>query len=62
LRLELLDWAEFVLGGATEEEFGAYVRSELQDDGEDASHHDVAMPFWQSYRGLRRWAEKSGGL
>jgi glyoxylase-like metal-dependent hydrolase (beta-lactamase superfamily II) len=62
LRLELLDWAEFVLGGATEEEFADYARTELQDAGEDVAHYDVAMPFWQSYRGLRRWAERHGGL
>jgi glyoxylase-like metal-dependent hydrolase (beta-lactamase superfamily II) len=62
LRLELLDWAEFVLGGATEEEFSDYARTELRDAGEDVAHYDVAMPFWQSYRGLRRWAEQHGGL
>lgn len=62
LRLELLDWAEFVLGGASEEEFVAYARTELRDAGEDVAHYDVAMPFWQSYRGLRRWAEKRGSL
>ena len=58
LRLQLLDWSEFVLGGASEEEFAGYARTELQDAGEDVAHYDVAMPFWQSYRGLRRWAEK----
>ena len=56
------DMGIVVREGATEEEFGAYVSAELQDDGEDVSHHDTAMPFWQSYRGLRRWAEKSGAL
>jgi glyoxylase-like metal-dependent hydrolase (beta-lactamase superfamily II) len=58
LRLELLDWAEFVLGGATEEEFVAYARTELADSGEAAGVYDGAMPFWQSYRGLKRWADK----
>ena len=58
LRLELLDWAEFVLGGATEEEFVAYCRTELKDAGEDVPHYDLAMPLWQSYRGLTRWADK----
>ena len=58
LRLELWDWAEFVLGGAGEEEFIEYVRAELANAGEDVTTYDVAMPLWQSYRGLARWAEK----
>jgi len=58
LRLELWDWAEFVLGGAAEEEFVDYVRAELANAGEDVATYDVAMPLWQSYRGLARWAEK----
>jgi glyoxylase-like metal-dependent hydrolase (beta-lactamase superfamily II) len=57
LRLKLLDWAEFVQGGATEEEFVAYGRTEVADAGEDVQAYDVAMPLWQSYRGLKRWAE-----
>ncbi|TMM09975.1 MAG: MBL fold metallo-hydrolase, partial [Actinobacteria bacterium] len=58
LRLELYDWAEFVQGGASEEEFIAYGRAELENAGEDVSVYDVAMPLWQSYRGLARWAEQ----
>jgi glyoxylase-like metal-dependent hydrolase (beta-lactamase superfamily II) len=57
LRLELLDWAEFVQGGASEEEFIAYGRAELANAGEEVSVYDGAMPLWQSYRGLARWAE-----
>ena len=60
LRLELWDWAEFVLGGAGEQEFIEYVRAELANAGEDVATFDVAMPLWQSYRGLARWAEKQG--
>jgi glyoxylase-like metal-dependent hydrolase (beta-lactamase superfamily II) len=58
LRLELLDWAEFVLGGATQEEFVDYCRTELTDSGEDLESWSQAMPFWQSYLGLKRWADK----
>ncbi len=58
LRLELLDWAEFVLGGASEEEFVAYVRAEVANAGEDLASYDAAMPLWQSYKGLERWAQK----
>jgi glyoxylase-like metal-dependent hydrolase (beta-lactamase superfamily II) len=58
LRLELYDWADFVRGGATEAEFVEYVRTELRDAGEDVEGYDVAMPLWQSYLGLARWAER----
>jgi glyoxylase-like metal-dependent hydrolase (beta-lactamase superfamily II) len=59
LRLELYDWADFVRGGASEDEFVAYVRAELRDAGERAQYYDTAMPLWQSYRGLKRWADLS---
>jgi glyoxylase-like metal-dependent hydrolase (beta-lactamase superfamily II) len=62
LRLELLDWAEFVLGGASEDEFVAYCRTELADSGEPVDIWDIAMPFWQSYQGLKRWADKQADL
>jgi glyoxylase-like metal-dependent hydrolase (beta-lactamase superfamily II) len=62
LRLELLDWAEFVLGGAGEDEFVAYCRAELADAGEPVGIWDHAMPFWQSYQGLKRWADKQADL
>ncbi len=58
LRQRLLDWAESVEGGATEEEFVEYALAELADSGEDAGSFTQAMPLWQSYRGLARWAEK----
>jgi glyoxylase-like metal-dependent hydrolase (beta-lactamase superfamily II) len=58
LRLRLLDWAEAIEGGAPEEEFIAYARQELELAGDDVEAYDRAMPFWQSYRGLRRWADK----
>jgi glyoxylase-like metal-dependent hydrolase (beta-lactamase superfamily II) len=59
LRLELYDWAAFVRGGAGEDEFVEYVRAELADAGEHLADWDNAMPLWQSYRGLRRWADLS---
>ena len=58
LRLELYDWAEFVRGGASEEEFIEYGLAELANAGEDTGDYYLAMPLWQSYRGLVRWAEK----
>ena len=62
LHLELYDWAEFVHGGASEEEFVAYCHTELADAGEDVAAYDAAMPLWQSYRGLKRWSEKQAAL
>jgi glyoxylase-like metal-dependent hydrolase (beta-lactamase superfamily II) len=59
LRLELYDWADFVRGGAGEDEFVAYVRAELADSGEHLEDWDTAMPLWQSYQGLKRWADLS---
>ena len=58
LRLRLLDWAESIEGGAGEEEFIAYGRQELELAGDDADAYDQAMPLWQSYQGLKRWADK----
>jgi glyoxylase-like metal-dependent hydrolase (beta-lactamase superfamily II) len=59
LRLELYDWADFVRGGASQDEFVAYVRAELADSGERLEDWDTAMPLWQSYQGLKRWADLS---
>lgn len=59
LRLELYDWAAYVRGGATEDEFVAYVQAELHDAGEHMADWDSAMPLWQSYRGLKRWNDLS---
>jgi glyoxylase-like metal-dependent hydrolase (beta-lactamase superfamily II) len=58
LRLELYDWTEFVLGGASEDEFVDYGRAELANAGEEVADYDIAMPLWQSYRGLERWASR----
>ena len=58
LRLRLLDWAEAVEGGSPEDEFIAYAKQELELAGDDVEAYDRAMPLWQSYRGLRRWADK----
>jgi glyoxylase-like metal-dependent hydrolase (beta-lactamase superfamily II) len=57
LRLELYDWADFIRGGADVDEFIEYVRTELRDAGEDTGQYDLAMPLWQSYQGLKRWAD-----
>jgi glyoxylase-like metal-dependent hydrolase (beta-lactamase superfamily II) len=58
LRLELYEWADTIRGGAELEEFVEYVRLELRDAGEDTGPYDLAMPLWQSYQCLKRWAER----
>ena len=55
LRERLDAWAARVEGGATEEEFVAAARADLPGEAEA---YDRAMPFWQSYAGLARWAEQ----
>ena len=43
---------------AGEEEFVEYALAQLSDSGDDIDSYGHAMPFWQSYAGLKRWAEK----
>jgi glyoxylase-like metal-dependent hydrolase (beta-lactamase superfamily II) len=59
LRLRLLDWAEAIEGGAVEEEFVAYARTELADSGEDVEGYVAAVSLSHSYLGLKRWAESN---
>jgi len=56
LRERLAVWAGRVERGATEIEFVAAAKADLPAAEADA--YDRAMPFWQSYSGLARWAEK----
>jgi glyoxylase-like metal-dependent hydrolase (beta-lactamase superfamily II) len=58
LRLVLYEWADTIRGGAGLDEFVEFVRLELRDAGEDTGQYDLAMPLWQSYQGLSRWAER----
>jgi len=53
LRRRLDAWATRVEAGATEQEFVASARADLPP--EEADGYDRAMPFWQSYAGLRRY-------
>jgi len=55
LRLRLRNWTARVGEGASEEEFEAAALAEL---GDDAAPYEQAMPFWQSYAGLRRYWDK----
>jgi glyoxylase-like metal-dependent hydrolase (beta-lactamase superfamily II) len=53
LRERLDTWAKRVEEGVTEQEFVAAAKGDLPP--EEADGYDRAMPFWQSYQGLRRY-------
>ena len=53
LRERLDTWARRVQDGASEEEFVAAGKADLPLD--EAEEYDRAMPFWQSYQGLKRY-------
>jgi glyoxylase-like metal-dependent hydrolase (beta-lactamase superfamily II) len=55
LRRRLREWAERVRDGASEEQFEAAASADL---GADRDPYELAMPFWQSYAGLKRYWEK----
>jgi glyoxylase-like metal-dependent hydrolase (beta-lactamase superfamily II) len=55
LRERLAEWVERVERGADDGEFAAAARADAGDGGDDYEH---AMPFWQSYAGLKRYVEK----
>jgi glyoxylase-like metal-dependent hydrolase (beta-lactamase superfamily II) len=55
LRERMHEWTRRVGEGATEEEF---VQAGLAELGGEGAEYDQAMPFWQSYAGLRRYWDK----
>jgi glyoxylase-like metal-dependent hydrolase (beta-lactamase superfamily II) len=58
-RRELDTWVERIRSGASEEEFVEAARRDLVDTSDwDAAYYERAAPLWQSYAGLKRWAEK----
>ena len=62
LREKLHTWTNWVREGMTEGEFGAAVRSDLLAEGRsDVGAYERAMPFWQSYTGLKRYWDKRSG-
>ena len=61
LRQRLADWSRRVEKGVTEEEFNESVRNDVIEAGGDVETYERAMPFWQSYAGLKRYWEKRSG-
>jgi glyoxylase-like metal-dependent hydrolase (beta-lactamase superfamily II) len=60
LRNRLRIWVERMRRGIDEREFGDTARADLDGAGSDADAYERAMPFWQSYAGLKRYVEKQG--
>jgi glyoxylase-like metal-dependent hydrolase (beta-lactamase superfamily II) len=59
LRARLTDWVERTQGDATEAEFSLSVREDLTAEADEAAEiYELAMPFWQSYAGLKRYREQ----
>jgi glyoxylase-like metal-dependent hydrolase (beta-lactamase superfamily II) len=58
LRERLHAWVERMRKGIDEDEFSAAARADLTEAGSDADTYERAMPFWQSYAGLKRYVEK----
>jgi glyoxylase-like metal-dependent hydrolase (beta-lactamase superfamily II) len=60
LRERLEDWVGRVDPHVTEEEFSRSVRDDLIAEGEgDVEVYERAMPFWQSYEGLKRYRSRA---
>jgi glyoxylase-like metal-dependent hydrolase (beta-lactamase superfamily II) len=55
LRERLTAWSGLVRDGATEDDFVETAAAEL---GEEREMYEQAMPFWQSYAGLKRYWEQ----
>jgi glyoxylase-like metal-dependent hydrolase (beta-lactamase superfamily II) len=55
LRGRLRDWGARVRAGTSEAQFEAEAAADL---GADRDAYEQAMPFWQSYAGLKRYWEK----
>jgi glyoxylase-like metal-dependent hydrolase (beta-lactamase superfamily II) len=60
LRERLPQWVDRVAKEATEEEFTEAVREDLIAARADLGAYEQAMPFWQSFIGLKRYIEKRG--
>ena len=58
LRARLERWSELVGSGLDEGAFVAAAEEELAEHGDPAGLYEQAMPFWQSYAGLKRYWEK----
>jgi glyoxylase-like metal-dependent hydrolase (beta-lactamase superfamily II) len=58
LRDRLSTWTRRVGDGSTEEDFSRAARKDIAESNADVDVYEGAMPFWQSYAGLKRYWEK----
>jgi glyoxylase-like metal-dependent hydrolase (beta-lactamase superfamily II) len=58
LRGRLSTWTQRVGAGSTEDEFSRAARQEVAEGEASVYAYEQAMPFWQSYAGLKRFWEK----
>jgi glyoxylase-like metal-dependent hydrolase (beta-lactamase superfamily II) len=59
LRGRLTNWVERTKGEVTEAEFSRSVHDDVTAQDRDAVEiYELAMPFWQSYAGLKRYHEQ----
>jgi glyoxylase-like metal-dependent hydrolase (beta-lactamase superfamily II) len=61
LRRRLVEWVRLVQSGVTQEQFSESVRSEVTATADNVELYERAMPFWQSYAGLERYAGTHAG-
>jgi glyoxylase-like metal-dependent hydrolase (beta-lactamase superfamily II) len=57
-RARLQAWTDFVVQGATEEEFLAHASAERERISRHPDIGEKAMPLWQCYAGIRRYVDK----
>ncbi len=60
LRDRLRKWTHRVGEGVTEEEFSRAARKDVAEGEAEVEIYERAMPFWQSYAGLKRFWETRG--
>jgi glyoxylase-like metal-dependent hydrolase (beta-lactamase superfamily II) len=58
LRDRLAEWVALIEAGVTEREFSMTVRRAVSESGSDADAYERAMPFWQSFAGLKRYRDR----
>ena len=59
LRARLRSWTQLIRDGATEEQFLAHAAAERDRESRDPELVEKAMPFWQSYAGIKRYVDKA---
>jgi hypothetical protein len=59
LRARLRSWTQLIRDGATEEQFLTHAAAERNQTSRHPELAEKAMPLWQSYAGIKRYADKA---